>query len=115
MHNSQTQDTATAVLAVIGVWTAFIRPFTKKAREERKARRAMRKWLYGSKGVKGISEDTKSAPELFLEMKEDVGKLKDDMEQVLEVVKRLDLKTTERTQTNASNKDEIITAIHRAL
>jgi hypothetical protein len=37
------------------------------------------------------------------------------MEQVLEVVKRLDLKTTMRTQTNAANKDEIITAIHQAL
>ena len=67
-------DIANIIIGVAGVVVAYyVVPWTKERRDLRKAKKAMTLWLFGKKGVKGISEDIESAPEQMEAMKGDIA------------------------------------------
>ena len=80
-------DVVNIVVGLGGVIVAyFLVPWTKEQRDLRKAKRAMTVWLFGKKGVKGISEDIQSAPEQMTAMKTDICSIRRDVNKLLSAV-----------------------------
>lgn len=77
---------AAATLAGGGAWL----PFSKKFRERRRRRRAVRKWLYGEAGVEGISSEVLSAPVQFVEMQRDIKELKELTRMSIKTLRQLE-------------------------
>ena len=77
-------DIANIIIGVAGVVVAYyVVPWTKERRDLRKAKKAMTLWLFGKKGVKGISEDIQSAPEQMVAMKVDIAGIRKDVNKLL--------------------------------
>ena len=77
-------DIANIIIGVAGVVVAYyIVPWTKERRDLRKAKKAMTLWLFGKKGVKGISEDIQSAPEQMVAIKGDIAGIRKDVNKLL--------------------------------
>lgn len=77
-------DTSIGIIGLIV--TYVLSPFSKEARAHLKTRRAMRTWLYGIKGVAGISVDQLSAPEQFMAMQSDIKDIRIDQGKVMTAV-----------------------------
>lgn len=71
-------DTSIGIVGLI--CTYLLSPFSKRLRTRIRTRRAMKAWLYGVKGVKGISVDTLSAPEQFFALQADVTEIRSTVE-----------------------------------
>jgi hypothetical protein len=66
---------ADEIVAASTLTTAIVVPVARRARRRVRSRRAVWRWLMGSRGIEGITDPIPSAPEQFAKLKDDVAHL----------------------------------------
>ncbi len=98
------------ILVAIGILAGGggVIPFTSRYRAWRRARRDLRRWLYGELAVKGISEGFASAPVQMVEMKSDIAAIKRDLSKLAVAVGDL-IDIARSVDTNVKSVDKKVT------